>query len=107
MEVFRPHATYDMREDVPPRRAMALYFEGSDVKGRQGNLCVQLHLSYQMFIRKHLTSLGIKAKYDYDAFVAVAVEDRIQLKYVVDELRGDKITKRREARKTKEAVQRK
>ncbi len=28
-----------MNEDVPARQAMALYFEGKDLKGRQGNFC--------------------------------------------------------------------
>ena len=100
-----------MNEDVPARQAMALYFEGKDLKGRQGNFCSIASILSDDY--KKAFNKGIKTKSEYEA-VATVAQDRVQWKSVVAkvtgvfcELRGEKVTKRREARKAKEALQRK
>ncbi len=74
---------------------------------------VQLHLFCQMIIKKHfIRVLKFKTRSEYEA-VATVAHDRVEWKFVVAkvtgvfcELRGENITKRREARKAKEALQR-
>jgi hypothetical protein len=100
-----------MNENVPARQAMALYFEGlgKDIKGRQGNFCSIASVLSDDY--KKAFNKGIKTKSEYEA-VAMIAQDRVEWKSVVAkvtgvfcELRGEKITKRREARKAKEALQ--
>ena len=101
-----------MNEDVPARQAMALYFEGKDLKGRQGNFCSIASVLSDDY--KKAFNKGIKTKSEYEAVATYTVaQDRVEWKSVVAkvtgvfcELRGEKITKRREARKAKEALQR-
>jgi hypothetical protein len=77
---------------------MALYFEGKDVKGRQGNFCSIVYVLSDGY--KKAFYKGIKAKSEYDA-VAMVAQDRMKWKSVVAkvtdvfyELRVEKIVKR-------------
>ncbi len=90
---------------------MALYFEGpgKDIQGRQGNFCSIASVLSDDYKKAFHTV--IKTKSEYEA-VSVVAQDRIEWKSVVAkgtgvfcELRGEKITKRSEARKAKEPLQ--
>ncbi len=102
-----------LNENVPARQAMALYFEGlgKDIKGRQGNFCSIASVLSDDY--KKAFNEGIKTRSEYEALpVAMMAQDRVEWKSVdakvtgvFCELRGKKITKRREARNAKEALQ--
>ncbi len=68
-----------MNEDVPARQAMALYFEGKDLEGRQGNFCSIAYALSDDY--KKIFNKGIKTKSEYEA-VATVAQDRVQWKSV-------------------------
>ena len=92
-----------MNEDVPARQAMALYFDGKEFKGRQGNFCSIASVLSDDY--KKAFGVSIKTKQEYESIILIA-QDRERWKTVVEkvtsvfcEVREEKIIKKKEARK--------
>ncbi len=69
----------------PARQAMALYYEGKDLKGRQGNFCSIASVLSDDY--KKAFNKGIKTKSEYEA-VATVAQDRVEWKSVVAKVTG-------------------
>jgi hypothetical protein len=67
----------------PARQAMCLYFEGKDVKVRQGNCCSIVSVLSDDY--KKAFNMGIETKSDHEAVAPVA-QDGIQRKSIVGNL---------------------